>query len=141
MADLSQAILNFTSTAIVALMAGGISFLAGKGMKKQEWQLAMRREKIALRQRLYAELLTEVERLHLLSMDEKISNPTGFNGIIGQWAEVELVASGDVRTAGKKLVGRILDAHAIEEKSGEEIYPLKVAFIEAARQDFASYEA
>lgn len=141
MTDLSQSLFNFASTALVAVMAGGISYAAGKGMKKQEWHLALRREKIALRQRLYTEFLAETERLTLLSIDKKINDIAEFNSAVGKWAEIELVASAEVRESVKKLLDGIFGSHLKDAKSDGILYPLKAAFIECARIEITALEA
>lgn len=78
MPDVVAPLLNFISTASVAVMAAALSYVAGKGIKRQEWDLNLRREKVAARQRLYAEFLAEADQQILQSMKEKISDTTSF---------------------------------------------------------------
>jgi len=110
-------------------------------MKNQEWHLALRREKIALRQRLYTEFLAETERLTLLSIEEKAKDATEFNLVVAKWAEIELVAATEVRVSGKKLLSQILDAHAIGAKPNGDLFPLKSAFIDCVREEIAALDA
>lgn len=70
MPDVLTPLLSFLSTASVALLAGMLSYAAGKGMKRHEWDLNLRREKVELRRRLYAEFLAEANRLILQSIQK-----------------------------------------------------------------------
>ena len=117
MPDVVAPLLNFVSTATVAVMAGAISYAAGKGMKGHEWDLNLLREKVALRQRLYAEFLAEADRQMLQSMKEKIGDKTFFYEITRKLSEIELLSSGDVCAAAKAICDHVVGSHAAEEKT------------------------
>lgn len=140
MPDVVAPLLNFISTALVAVMAAALSYAAGKGMKRQEWDLNLRREKVAVRQRLYAEFLAEADRQILQSMKEKISDTTALYEITRKFSEIELLSSSDVCAAAKSICDHVVGSHAVEEKTGANFYELKQAFIRNARKEIASYE-
>lgn len=140
MPDVIAPLLNFISTASVAVMAAALSYAAGKGMKRHEWDLNLRREKVAVRQRLYAEFLAEADRQILQSMKEKISDTTSFYEITRKFSEIELLSSSDVCVAAKSICDHVVGSHAAEEKAGANFYELKQAFIRNARKEIASYE-
>jgi len=140
MPDMIAPLLSFISTASVAVIAGLLSYAAGKGMKKHEWDLNIRREKVTVRQRLYAEFLAEADRQVLQSMKEKISDATSFYEITRKFSEIELLSSDDVSTAAKSICDHVVGSHAVEEKTGASFYELKKGFIQSAKKEIANYE-
>lgn len=140
MANFVAPLLNFASTAAVALVAATASYAVGRGAKRQEWELNIRREKIAVRERLYASFLAEANRQILLSLEQKSSDPLAFHDITAKLSEIELLSHESVCVAARAICDRVIDSHAIEPKSEANFYALKSAFIEAAREEFASLE-
>jgi len=138
--DLAAPLLSFISTVTVALIAGVLSYFAGKGMKRHEWELNLRREKVAVRQRLYAEFLAEADRHVIQSMKEKVSDVTSLYEIIRKFSEIELLSSEEVSAAARSICDYIVSSHAIEGKTRENFYELKQAFIRNAKQEIANYE-
>ncbi|MDJ1158095.1 hypothetical protein QNA08_07595 [Chelatococcus sp. SYSU_G07232] len=118
MPDVVTPLLNFISTASVAIVAGVLSYTAGKGMKRHEWILNLRREKVAVRQRLYAEFLAEADRQVLQSMKEKSSEVTSFYEITRKFSEIELISSDAVSVAAKSICDHVIGSHAAKEKMG-----------------------
>jgi hypothetical protein len=140
MTDVITPLLSFISTASVAVIAGVLSYAAGKGMKRHEWDLNLRREKVAVRQRLYAEFLAEADRQVLQSMKEKISDTTSFFEITRKFSEIELLSSSEVSAAAKSICDHVVGSHAVEERTGVNFYELKQAFIKNAKMEIANYE-
>ena len=132
MPDFIMPLLNFISTASVAILAAGLSYVAGKGMKRQEWDLAARREKVAVRQRLYAAFLAEADRQLLLSLEKKSSEATS--------SEIELLSPDAVTAAAKAICSEVLGSHGAEQQERSDFYALKQTFIREARAEIADYE-
>lgn len=133
-------LLNFVSTGAVAILAAWLSYMAGKGMKRQEWDLALRREKVAARQRLYADFLVEADRQTLLSLEKKSSEPTAFHEITRIFAEIELLSPDGVTEAAKAICSEVIGSHGAEEKERGNFYELKQTFIREARVEISAYE-
>jgi hypothetical protein len=70
--DLIAPILNFASTAAVAVLAASLGWWA----RKSDWKRDICRQKVATKQRLYANFLAEMDRLAFKSVAEK-SNRVG----------------------------------------------------------------
>lgn len=140
MQDIMPPLFSFISTALVALLAGGLSYAAGKGMKRHEWDLSLRREKVTVRQRLYAEFLAEADRLILESIQKKSDAATSFYEITRKFSEIELISSEPVCAAAKSICSNAISSHAADEKEEGIYFELKRLFVEQARKEIASYE-
>ncbi|SUS06831.1 conserved hypothetical protein [uncultured Defluviicoccus sp.] len=140
MPDVIAPLLSFISTALVAVVAAVLSYAAGKGMKRHEWDLNIRREKVAIRQRLYAEFLAEANRLILQSIEEKSSTVTSFFKLTRKFSEIELISPDTVSAAAKSICDHVICSHAVQQKMETNFYELKQAFILQARQEIASFE-
>jgi hypothetical protein len=138
--DVPAPLFNLISTALVALLAGTLSYSAGKGMTSHEWKLNLRREKVAIRQRLYADFLAEADRQMLQSIDEKSSTATAFYEITRNFSEITLLASAPVAKAARAICDHIIHAHATESSPGTDFDQLKQGFIRDARSEIAAYE-
>lgn len=131
---------SVAGTIIVAILAGIISYAAGKGMKRHEWRLNMRRESFMTRQRLFSELLIETDKAILRSLDEKFSHPSEFHDLSKRFSELELLADNVVVTAAKALYDEVLHAHVRGEGRKSNYNERKQAFIAAARLELAALE-
>lgn len=140
MQDVMTPLLSFISTASVALLGGGLSYAAGKDMKKHEWDLNLRREKVTVRQRLFAEFLAEADRLILQSIQEKSGEVTSFYAVTQKFSEIELISSEPVCAAAKSICDNAISSHAVGEKTEVMYSELKKVFIEQARKEIADYE-
>lgn len=139
MPDAVVPLLNFISTASVAIIAGVLSYTAGKGMKRHEWDLSIRREKVAVRQRLYAEFLAETDRQILQSLEEKSSTATSFYEITRKFSEIELISSSTVSATARAICDHVIGSHTVA-KTEANFYELKQTFIQHARKEIAEYE-
>lgn len=128
------------STLVGAVVAGVISYIAGRGMKTHEWKLALAREEIASRKSLYVAFLAESQRLLIQSTHTKISSVTELKDLDARFAEISLLSSAPVVEAAKLIVDSILSAHtAGRERDDTNFYARKQSFIDAVRQELASY--
>lgn len=121
-----------------ALLVGLINYFSNRSVKNQEWRLAIERDQISTRQKLYAEFLVQTQRLVIQAREEKINSLTDIDGINGKFAEVCLVAPEAVVEKAKKLADYALTSHS--EQPAKEIadfFSLKESFIAAARDDLA----
>jgi hypothetical protein len=120
------------------LLVGLINYFSNKRIKHHEWRLALARDQVIARQKLYADFLVEAQRLVMLALEEKISSPTSLNALNGKFAEINLVASEPVIEEAKKLADYAITSHS--EKTAKEavnFFALKESFIAVARQDIA----
>lgn len=76
-ATLAEILVPVGASLATALVAGVASYLAGRGMRFHEWKLGLVRERILERQRLYARLIAEADRIQLAAIakgEKSISN-------------------------------------------------------------------
>lgn len=133
-------VIAIISTLIGAVVAGVISYLAGRGMKTHEWKLALAREEIASRKNLYVAFLAEAQRLLMQSTHTKISSVAELKDLDAKYAEISLLASESVVEGAKLVVDAILSAHAAgTEREDMDFYARKQSFIDAVRIELASY--
>ncbi|WP_164606937.1 hypothetical protein [Rhodopseudomonas sp. BR0M22] len=138
MSDSINLLLNFISTASVAALAGLLSYAVGKGMKRYELELNIRREGVSMKQRLYAEFLAEANRQTLQSIDVKNVKADSFSVITCKLAEIELVSSPEVVDAAKEICSYVIDAHGKESDPRGNFFDLTQVFIQNARRELAS---
>jgi hypothetical protein len=121
-----------------ALLGGLINYFSNRGVKSHEWRLALARDQIAIRKKLYAEFLVEVQQHVAKARDNKISSLSDLNPIHGKYAEICLVASPSVTDAAKKLADYAIVSSASQPaKEVAEFFLLKERFILVARDDMA----
>lgn len=68
-------------TLLGALIGGLINYFANRSAKKHEWSLALAKDNIALRQKLYSEFLVETQRLVIIAADKKVSSASDFSSV------------------------------------------------------------
>ena len=134
-------LITIAGTLGAALVAGVISYLAGRGMKTHEWRLVQAREELATRKALYAAFLAEAQRLIIQASETKMGNVTDLDTLNRQYAEITLVGSKPVTEAAMYVVDGVLMAHVREQTAAEalEFHPRKEAFLMAARNELQSY--
>ena len=121
-----------------ALLVGVINYFSNRSVKNHEWRLAIARDQVSSRQKLYAEFLVEAQRLVVLGREEKISSLTGLNAMNSKFAEVCLVASQPVIEEAKKLADYALTSQSTPPaKEVANFFILKESFIAVARKDMA----
>ena len=121
-----------------AVVVGAINYFSNKKVKNHEWRLALARDQISVRQKLYSEFLVEAQRLVVQAREEKISSLSDLNPINGKFAEISLVASEVVIDEAKKLADYAITSHSVQPaKEVANFFTLKESFIAAARKDMA----
>ncbi len=133
--DLIAPLLNFAGTAAVAVLAASLGWWA----KKSDWKRDIYRQKVATRQRLYADFLAETDRLALKSMDEKTSKVGEFHPMTRYFSEIELLSAVPVNAA-KAVCANILESHSEIPQGAASYAELKAAFVAAARKEIDEYE-
>jgi hypothetical protein len=138
---MSSELVTIAGTLSAALLAGVISYFAGRGMKTHEWRLALAKEELASRKSLYAAFLAEAQRLVIQASDKKFSDAATLNTLSGQYAEITLVGSAEVIEAAIHLFDSVILANVRDETAAEamEFHPRKEAFLKAARNELQSY--
>jgi hypothetical protein len=121
-----------------ALLVGAINYFSNRNIKDHEWRLALARDQVAVRQKLYGEFLVEAQRLVVQSREERITSLSELNPMNGKFAEVCLVASEAVVQEAQKLADYALTSHS-KQPAAEvaNFFALKKSFIAAARKDMA----
>ena len=129
------------STLAVALVAGFISYIAGRGMKTHEWKLAQAKEEISARKALYSSFLAEAQRLVVQSTESKNHKVSELDKLQEQYAEITLVGSGAVVETAKFAFDSVLLAHLREQDVADAVdfHARKQAFVEAARAELQAY--
>lgn len=128
-------------TLISAIIAGAISYVAGRGMKTHEWRLSLAKEEIASRKNLYVAFLAEAHRLLFKSTEKKISSASELKDLDAKYVEISILSSPFVVEAAKFVVDSILIAHTKgDEKPDTDFYARKEQFIDAVRRELISYE-
>lgn len=121
-----------------ALLVGLINYFSNRSAKSHEWRLALARDQVASRQKLYAEFLVEAQRLVVQAREDKISRLADLNALNGKYAEVCLVAPQSVTEVAKKLADYAITSHAVQPaKEVADFFVLKESFIVVAREDMA----
>jgi hypothetical protein len=137
---MSSEFVAIIGTLVGAVVAGVISYIAGRGMKTHEWRLALAREEIALRKSLYVAFLAEAQRLIIQSTDTKISSVAELNDLSAKYAEISLLASEPVIKCAKLVMEAVLLAHtAGKEHKDTDFNRKKQSLIDAVRKELASY--
>ena len=122
-----------------ALLVGLINYFSNRSVKNHEWRLALARDQVAIRQKLYAEFLVEAQRLVVQAREDKISSLNDLNALNGKYAEVCLVAPLSVIEEAKKLADCAISSHAAQPaKEVADFFLFKEGFIAVAREDMAN---
>jgi hypothetical protein len=123
------------------LVGGLVNFLASRTVKQQEWRLALARDDIALRQKLYAEFLAEAQRLTAQAIYRPIQLPDDIQTLDRLIAQMRLVSPDTVTTTATSLRRHLLRPASTPETStvdGPTYNQLSKEFVEAAKQDLAA---
>lgn len=125
-----------------ALVAGWVSYIAGRGVRLHEWKLQLARERILERQRLYARFIAEADRNLLTVAAGGSKTIDNIMQLFALQAEIWLLSSQSVQDAAKRICELALSANAAGNDRAEgDAFAAKTAFIEAARADLVALEA
>ena len=129
-------------SALLGVVVGGlVNYVVTTRSKAREWRLALVREWILERQKLYAEFLVTTQELGLQSIREKATNTKPFDVMSSALARIELVATEPVVAAAKKMCGHVINAHHTEPAPTERLlHHEKADFIRAVRAELAKLE-
>lgn len=135
--------ITIAGTLGAALIAGIVSYLAGRGMKTHEWRLALAKEELASRKTLYAAFLAEAQRLVIQASERKVHEVSALDQLSRQYAEITLVGSKAVCEAAMHVFDQVLLANVQEQTTEEALrfHPRKAAFLNAARAEIESLRA
>jgi hypothetical protein len=118
------------------VVGGLINYFSVRSVKNHEWRLSLAKDQAFLRQKLYAELLIEVQRLVVLARENSLSSLNDFNHLNAKLAEVSLVAPEYVMVSAKVLTDYALTSHGTPSATeASDFFKLKDEFIAAARKD------
>lgn len=121
------------------LIGGFINYIATRSVKHHEWKLALAKDQVAVRQKLYSEFLIEAQRLVIQSRENKISSLADLDSLNGKFAEVTLVASETVVRTARAVTEYAVCSHSADNAATvSNFFALKQAFIDVARKDIAS---
>lgn len=135
---MSPELVAVLGTLFGALVGGLINYFSSRSVKNHEWRLALAKDQVASRQKLYAEFLVEAQRLVVQAREEKITSLADLNALNGKFAEISLVAPDSVVEVAQKLADSAITSHSAQPaKEVADFSKLKTAFIAAARQDIA----
>ncbi len=134
--DTATLLFDFLGTAAVAILAG----LLGWWVKRSEWKRDIFRQKVATRERLYADFLAETDRLILMGMDEKYSQAISFHQMSRFFSEIEFLSSSAVVEAARDICAHVFYVHEVNALQDGSYAGLKKAFIVAARHEINGYE-
>lgn len=133
---------TIAGTLAAALVAGLVSYWAGRGMKTHEWRLALAKEEVAARKALYASFLSEVQRLIIQSTEDKFHETSKLETLNQLYAEITLLGSTPVTEAAALLFDAVLLENMRDDITAEEameFHPRKQAFLKAAREELRSF--
>jgi hypothetical protein len=102
------------ATLFGVLVGGFINYFSSRSVKNHEWRLALARDQVASRQKLYAEFLVEAQRLATQAIEEKLSSVSDFSALLGKHAEISLVSPEGVVDAAQKLVDSTITRHSAQ---------------------------
>jgi len=139
--EIAASLISVVGTGIVGIVAAWISFAVGRGLKNHEWRLAVVKETVALRHRLYSEFLGEANGLVLQGIQAKAANASIFQTLTARLSEIELIGSDPVVRAAKDICDSALDSHAAEgDEPNKVFYDVKQNFILAVRHEISVIE-
>ena len=126
------------SALLGVLLGGAMNYLTNRNIKRQEWQLALARDQLQVRQKVYAEFLVEAQRALSLGREDKIQALSDLDPIKAKFAEVSMFAPPEVFKAAQQLAdAAITSQQTPPAKEVANFFQLKEAFIAAVRADLA----
>jgi hypothetical protein len=133
-------LLTIAGTLGAALVAGAISYLAGRGMKTHEWKLTLAKEELASRKALYAAFLAEAHRLVVKATVKKVEAVAELDILNRQYAEITLVGCKKVTDAATQIFDSVIMAQQNGEATPEAMafHSRKEAFVLEARNELQS---
>lgn len=134
-------IITIASTLAAAVIAGYISYLAGRSMKTHEWKLAQAKDELSARKALYTLFLAEAQRLIVQASEDKAYAVSELDELHKWYAEITLVGSSSVVEAAMTTVDSVLLAYLREQDASDasDFHERRQAFIKSARAELQSF--
>lgn len=135
------AIVGVTGALIGSAVGGLISFFSSRSVRRLEWGLGLAEKELRARESLYAEFLTEANRLLLHQIEGKSHQATEMASIIGLESRIWFY-SDEVAKVAREIVLCVLDGNIkdSEKKEGKDklvFGDLKDSFLSECKKDFA----
>lgn len=129
------ALVGVSGALIGSAIGGLISFFSSRAVRRMEWELSLTEKDIRNRESLYADFLTETNRLMLQSIDEKITQGSELTTLIALEAKIWFF-SDSVGAVARKIVVCVMDHHSKEPKNEKPSFPeLKDKYIFHCKKD------
>jgi len=140
-ASLAEIIVPVAASLGGALVAGWVSYIAGRGVRLHEWKLQLARERILERQRLYARFIAEADRNLLTVAAGGAKSIDNVTPLFALQAEIWLLSGQSVQETSKRVCDLALSANAAGDDGPDaDPFAAKTAFVEAARAELAALE-
>lgn len=132
------AVIGAISALTGVLIGAAMNYLTHRNIKRQEWRLALARDHMHLRQKVYAEFLVETQRMLSLGREDKIKSLTDLDPLKAKFAELSMFAPPEVFKAAQKLADAAISSQQTPPaKEVANFFQLKEDFIAAIRADLA----
>lgn len=129
------ALVGVGSALIGSAIGGLISFFSTRSVRRMEWVPSLAEKNIHTRESLYADFLTEANRLMLEAIDGKLSQSTAFATLVGLEARLWFFSNA-VGEAARNIVVCVMDHHSQEPKNDTLGFPeLRDKFIAQCKED------
>ena len=130
-----MALVGVGGALIGSVIGGFISYLSSRSVRRMEWILSLAEKNIHARESLYADFLTEANRLMLQAMESKVSQSTAFSTLVGLEARLWFFSDA-VGEVSRKIVRCVMDHHGQDPKKDTLGFPeLRDAFIARCKED------
>lgn len=136
MVEVSEPLIGVISAVIGIVFGSAGTYWANSSVQKKSLQITRLHETQREKRKCCSDFLSEVNRLIIQSMEEKVSNPTAMTVLSGFYSNIQLICSDDTIKRANSLFELILDAHEQRESESEKSFPeLRDEFINAARRE------
>lgn len=134
------------TTLIAALggtaLGGFINYFASRSAKTREWELSLRREKIAERSNLYSAFLVSAQKMVMMSIEGRPQKPSELDIINIEFAKIEMLSASAVVETAKQICDYVIVAHSrSRDEDKRSFFELKQAFISQSRRELAALES
>jgi hypothetical protein len=141
-ASLSEIIIPVVASLSGALVAGWVSYIAGRRVRLHEWNLQLARERILERQRLYARFIAEADRNLLTVAAGGAKSVDNILPLFAFQAEIWLLSGPCVQKAATRMCDLAVSVNAAEEvRSDGDLFSAKKDFLAAARAELEALES
>lgn len=134
-------VITIAGTLAAAVVAGVVSYAAGRSMKTHEWKLAQAREEFISRKGIYVSFLAEAQRLIMQTFEEKIGSVSKLDRLSHLYAEITVVGGKPVTDAAMHVFDSVVVAHGQDQDLADsaEFHSRKQALRDAVRKELQSF--